>query len=303
MWRQTLAHIRKKQNLFMGGGGMKTLSFIGALDALGPMQWKTISGVSAGAILALLLVLGNSPHDCMGVFLEHEHVLLNCLSFERLCNGESPCNPEVIRQTIIHILAQRGFASHTTFATLASRRSAKLGVVAFCVETSSLVHFTAKTHPNMSLCDALMSSVALPMLFPAIQTTHDTCTYYDAGIISSSPLGLLDAANTFAIIVRSIPCELASGFPETVHIRCGFRMTMAVEYAHMNGMSILQIPSLANGMTLLTRGHNSVSVCMNMGILCFALYAIRIEIAGLLVLMLCCRSYSGPNPACGPLNC
>lgn len=277
------------------------MSFIGALDTLGPVSWRQINGVSAGAILALMLVLGYTPYECLRCFLEYEHVLMGCLSFGRLCQGESPCDPQVIRRTVANILARKGFAPETTLATLASRRSTRLGIIAFCVETSSLVNFTALTHPYMTVCDALTSSVALPLLFPPVRTEDSKCSYYDAGIISSAPLALFDPLETFAIIVRLIPRESASGFPETVHLRCCFRTTMAVEYARSRGMAILQVPPLSNGMTLLTRGHNSPSACMNMGIICFVLYAIRAETAGLLILILCCRSFSGPKQVRGLL--
>ena len=301
MWEQVVSTIRNKRELFLGGGGVKTLSFIGALETLGPVQWRQIHGVSAGAILGLLLVLGHTPYECLRVFLEYEHVLMSCLSLGRLCQGESPCDPKVIRQTVAHMLARKGFAADTTLATLASRRSTRLGIIAFCVETSSLVNFTALTHPQMSVCDALTSSVALPVLFPPVRFDNSECSYYDAGIISSAPLALLDPLNTFAIIVRLLPGESASGFPETAHLRCCFRTTMAVEYAQSKGMAILQVPPLSNGMTLLTRGHNSPCACMNMGIICFALYAIRAETAGLLILMLCCRSFSGRRQVRGLL--
>ena len=297
-----MSTVRSKRHLFLGGGGVKTLSFIGVLDILGPVQWRHIHGVSAGAILALLLVLGHTPHECMRVFLEYEHVLLSCLSLGRLCKGESPCDPKVIRQTVAHILARKGFSANTTFETLASRRSTHLGIMAFCVETSRVVHFTAASHPHVCICDALTSSVALPGLFPPFRPENGKCSYYDAGIISSAPLSLLNPTDTFAIIVRLRPGVSASCFPETVHLRCHFRTTIAVEYALQRGMKILQVPPLSNGMTLLTRGHNSPSVCMNMGVYCFVLYVIRAETAGLLILMLCCQSFYGLRRAHGRLD-
>ena len=293
--------VRKRRNLFLGGGGVKTLSFLGSLEIIGTNHWEVITGVSAGSIIALLLVLGYKPQDSLYTFLEHEHVLLDSLSLERICHGDPPGDPQIVRGIVTSLLARKGFGVDTSFSKLRARRCTRLEIMAFCIETQKIVTFSSDNCPHLPIWEAIAASIAIPVIFPPMRTTcNPSLSYYDAGLISSSPLEFFDAGNTFAIIVRLPVADSGGMFPETIiQFRCTFRVHLAVEDALSRGMMILQVPPLANGMTLLCRGKNTPCVCMNMGKISFVLYALRAEMIGLLALMLCSRCYYGQSRATG----
>ena len=67
-----LKTIRSKRHLFLGGGGYKTLTFLSVLDVIGWSHWQSATGVSAGALLALMLALGYNFQESDEAVLEHE---------------------------------------------------------------------------------------------------------------------------------------------------------------------------------------------------------------------------------------
>ncbi len=298
-WVLCAEELKARGTLFLGGGGFKTLGFLGVLDVLGWDCWDHASGVSAGAFMALMIVLGFSPGECMETFLANEHLLLQHFSISRVCQGEAPLQPQLVKDVVCKVLARKGFSSRATLADLAGRRRMQWSAVCFCVESLRLVRLSAETHPTLVVADVLAAAVALPLLFPPVSMGAPPLQYYDAGLLSSAPLEIFDPCSTVALVVRSAPSRTSGGCSQTLQFRCSFWTKMAGLHARTCGMQVLQVPYPETGVGLLMRGNVSLSTCSDMGVLYTVLYVIRAEILGLLALLVCSPSSCGATPPRG----
>jgi len=298
-WAEKLTDLRERETLFLGGGGFKTLSYLGVLEVLGWQRFRSVCGVSAGAIIALHLALGHSPFEIMGSFLEHEQLLVGSLSLGRLWAGHAPVRPEMVRQAIESILLRKGFKPDATMQDLAQRRPVGFSAVAFCLDTCKLVRFSADSHPGFRVAEVATACIAIPMLFSSVPLGEAGLRYYDAGLVNSAPLGFFPAKETLALVVRSLPVEVPTGLPETVQFRCLFMRTMAHENAANEGMAVMQVPYPTPGVGLLTRSNTPLSVFCETGALYTALYVIQGELVGVLAVLLSCLSFCGTSPPTG----
>jgi predicted acylesterase/phospholipase RssA len=280
-----LGVLRERRHLFLGGGGYKTLGFLAVLDAIGWQQWHRAVGVSAGALIALMLVLGYSLNECQRWLLTNEDVLIESVAPAHIWRGRSPLSPDLAARVTSSILARKGFRPETTMAELKARRAMNFGAVAFCIDTSRLVMFAPETHPTTRVTDVIAASIAIPLLLPPV-CPDGTARYYDAGLVNSAPLGFCEASGTLALVVRP-SSELCAAFPETAQFRCHFIARMSMELARSRGMRVLQVPFPSGGVSLLSRNGTSLSVFLEHGALYVALYVIRHEFLGLLALWLC----------------
>ena len=290
-WFCSFREVRRRRHLFLGGGGYKTLGFLGALQTLGWYSFKSISGVSAGAILALHLTLGYTMPEICTSMSEHELWLFDVVSLGRMRYGRAPICRDDLREMAEKLLTCRGLPSRTTLRQLSQWRGVCFGAVAFCLDTCQLEYFEASTHPDICVADAVAASMAIPLIVSPVEIEVKGVMreYCDAGLVTSAPLAFFDAADTVALIVRLSDASPSVSFPETLFFRSFFLMRMSLERATQRGMIVLQVPYPTPGVGVLMRHNTPVSTCMQVGALYAALYVAKAEIAGAWVVML-----SGP---------
>lgn len=296
--------MRARRCLFFGGGGFRTLGFIGALEALGwGKGWTTpqeACGLSAGAILALHLVLGYNVEGIKQSFLDHEKLIFDGLDLGALCKGRAPLNLALVRKAIKKILLRKGFGAGTTLRDLSERRSMRFSTLALCLDSCRIVRFGLDNTPDLSVVDAVAASVAIPLIFDHVLIGGQR--YVDAGLINSVPLSIFDARSTLAFVVRSCPTLGASPLPETVHLRCQFLASMAVQTAMEQGMHVLHVAHL-KPVSLLSRGNVRFSESFALGMVCCVLSIMTVELLGFLCVV-CSPCCSGGSQSAGPtLSC
>jgi predicted acylesterase/phospholipase RssA len=290
VWEETLDDLRARQCLFLGGGGYKTLSFLGVLEILGWRHFTQVCGVSAGGILALLLCLKCSPSESLSLTGLSERGVQGGFSFSRLCSGQAPMDTAMLRSSLASILEGKGVKSDATLAELAEFAT-KTGAPAFssvclCLTTHKLMRYSASTHPHVSVIDLVLASTAIPMLFAPVALCPEALCC-DAGLINSCPLSFFDPDDTLAMVVRwETPLQSVS-FPQTINLRCHFTAQMSVERNRSRGMQILLVPFPQPGVSLLSRSTTPLSAFMDVGIYYIVLYVLRAEIAGALIVLLC----------------
>ena len=280
-----LEALRRRRHIFLGGGGYKTLSFLSVIKVIGWDRWHSATGVSAGALLALMLVLGYSFREAEEAVLQHEETLLSSLAPTEICKGKSPLSPDLALRMTSMLLAQKNLKKETTMAELRDRRAMRFAAVAFCLNTSKFILFSADTHAHMRVVDVVAASVALPLLLPPVFMPGDL-SYYDAGILNSAPLGFCDPRHTLALVVRSSRGMCSGKLPQTAYMRCSFIKQMSLELARSRGMCVLQVPFPNTGVGVLTRMATPLATFHCHGALFAALFIVRKPILGLLALLL-----------------
>jgi predicted acylesterase/phospholipase RssA len=190
------------RRLLFSGGGIRVISCLGALQVL---QEKNIvkcvreyCGVSAGALLALMLALDYSLHtiqrfcfefdfsDISGVDID---AILDSLDQFGINSGDS------LKNLIRKILYHKGFGPDTTFKQLAdSGKVKKLRMWASDIQYMKLIEFSAEKTPDISVQIALYASMTLPMYFTPVLHPDTNTMLLDGGILDNYPISVLTEA-------------------------------------------------------------------------------------------------------------
>jgi len=166
--------------LCLGPASMGMYSMIGTLKALEPKlkHVKEISGASAGSILALFLALGMSVDEILEKSLDVDITKFVKLSLSCFINKFGFVEMEPIRELMVELCGGRD----PTFADL----DMKIHVAAYCLNTSQTEYFSKDTHPDMKVIDAVLMSIAIPIIFSAGK--YMGRTYVDGGTIEKCPM-------------------------------------------------------------------------------------------------------------------
>ena len=186
------------KHLVFAGGGIKGLAFVGALKSIYDKTGidfsliahkpSTCTGVSIGALLAFLIVIGFSVHE----LLEFSNSLVN-ESFvtidplHLLKGGLSVDTGEKLKLFLINILQKKGFPATITLAQLFSLTKVQLETVVTNLTTASILYLNHELYPDVPVLTAVMASMSLPLIFPPVKGTSGHL-WADGGILENYPI-------------------------------------------------------------------------------------------------------------------
>lgn len=186
--------------LSISGGGFQALYGVHLLAQLeskhGPAanQFHLCVGTSAGAIVAAAVACGVSMDD-----LHHGFITRGVQAFKPRHPGwgrdllrrfrVAKYAPEPLAALVADIAGDRTFADLPT----------PLAVTATRLHDGAAVLFSARTHPDVLVREAVMASAAAPTMFPAAPVDGDL--YTDGGLFANAPdlLGITLARHTTAL--------------------------------------------------------------------------------------------------------
>jgi len=192
------AHIPSRIISFCGGGHLG-ITHIGILKALRERSLlkyvKGVVGISAGALIALMYVLGYTIEDmeklCQNMDLsmftdiESEYAML---FYQTLCVNSG----KMLDIYLKSLLENQGLSARTTFLELKKKRpSTFFRCYATRMQTSDIQEFSAERTPNHSILFATRASMCLPIIFAPMKDPFTDILYYDAGLIHNMPFAFL----------------------------------------------------------------------------------------------------------------
>jgi len=168
----------KPKYLVLGPGGMGYYAILGAYTRMYDelKNIKSISGSSAGALLALFIALGKNPQEIYDISFNvniKDFVKYNIKSF---LSNYGLIDHSQIREKLISICE-----GEPTFSEL----DTELYISAFNVNESKTEYFSKSTHPNMSVIDAVCMSISVPFLFSSVK--YNNKLYIDGGTMECYP--------------------------------------------------------------------------------------------------------------------
>lgn len=228
--------------LVISGGGIKGMAFFGVLKALhDALGWdfgrakpklRTVYGVSIGAFSALLLVLGYSVDELLGMvrFLDlSTMVSLNIASV--LAGGPIGLDDGTALQSKLESLfLERTGRSDMTLQELRAHTGIRLMVSVTDLQRARCVCLSADTHPDMSVCMAVRASMALPPLFAPVMAPDGTL-YADGGLLDNFPLQALATEHVLGLRLTSSAQAAVHSSSIAFLSRIGNLMTAPVEEA------------------------------------------------------------------------
>jgi len=187
------------RRLLFSGGGVRVLSYLGALQVLQEHTLldhvREFCGVSAGALIALMLALGYSFSVLERFCLEYDFSELGHVEPEALLDSIDHFGVntgETLRKLIQKVLQHKGFGPDTTFQELAeSGKAASLRIWATDIQYIKLLEFSHISTPTMPIQLALYASMSLPMVYTPIKHPETGTLLLDGGVLDNYPIGSL----------------------------------------------------------------------------------------------------------------
>lgn len=193
--------------LVLSGGGSAGVMTLGALMSLETFveiqtgrkmvdHFAVFAGVSVGALIATHLALGMSPMDIYAKLVRvipSMRDMASQWSISRLFGTCALLDPGTLRSTLEELLPD-----NPTFAELMARRPNKQLRVFTCnIDRGELEEMSTTATPGVRVIDAVMASMAIPMLYPPVSIAGST--YVDGGLVASFPIGHFDARRCIGV--------------------------------------------------------------------------------------------------------
>ena len=182
------------------GGGMRGLSYIGALEVLGSAGSSTTirayAGVSIGALVAFLCYIGKTTSELRAIAYDLDFASLQHVDEDTVLGILDTCGIDDgagLAAFLERLLISAGFKPSATFADLVGATCASaLRVYATRLTDGVLVEFSRRTSPGVRVVDALRASMALPLYFTPV--VIDGVAYVDGGLVNNYPMDTLSVA-------------------------------------------------------------------------------------------------------------
>lgn len=238
------------KNLVLSGGGVNGVSTCGALKRIYELdgikiklQLKEILGVSVGAIIGLLLTVGYTPNDIIGVIEERDFSkfidvrILTMLSNYGLDTGDK------IKEFICELLEAKQFNGGITFQELFERTKISLRVTATNIVKHTQVIFDHTSNPEMCVIDAVRMSYSIPFIFTRVYNNGDI--HVDGALSDNYPMSLYkDSEETLGIqiISKHGKVEIDSFMSYIMSIINCLKLQLDCEYDDKSTIHIYPLP-------------------------------------------------------------
>ena len=181
------------RRILLSGGGIRGLAHIGALQEMeqqGMLGFvKEWIGVSAGSILALMLVAGYTlkelKHFCEEFDFTH---IVDLDDAPSMILNFGMDTGEKMKRLLEVLLKEKGYSPTITFEELKKQGAKDLRIFATDLHTAKYRIFSATLTPSYKVVDAVRASSSLPIYFQPVDDNDTGHVLIDGGIISNFPL-------------------------------------------------------------------------------------------------------------------
>lgn len=193
------------------GGGIRCVAHVGVLKAMNQAGLlncvKEMIGVSAGALFALLYVLGYTIEQIEDIALNFDFRILGDINPEDLLLFSVSLglnSGDMLEKLVASILHQKGFNKDVTFSELATRTNIAFRCYATELQTSTIKEMSAAATPDMLVRTAVRASMSLPIMYSPVPCGPTLLV--DGGLLHNLPLVFLtqaEVADTWGVLFVS----------------------------------------------------------------------------------------------------
>ena len=193
------------------GGGIRCVAHVGVLKAMHQAGLlgcvKEMIGISAGALFALLYVLGYSIDQIEELALNFDFRILGDINPEDLLLFSVTLglnSGDMLDKLVGSVLHQKGFDKDVTFSQLATKTQFGFRCYATELQTSTIKEMSAATTPDMLVRTAVRASMSLPIMYSPVP--YDSTLLVDGGLLHNLPLVFLneaEVADTWGVLFVS----------------------------------------------------------------------------------------------------
>lgn len=191
--------------LVIGGGGIKTLSFIGTiseLDSQGILDtFDEIIGISGGSVVALTIVLGIPKDVVVRLISDNFPFIFSELRMSNLITRFGLSNGDSLRSLLHSIMKHKSLRPTITLRELYALYPIHLSIGVSNIDTSKGDMFSSDD--NIQVVDAVMASCAIPFYY--IPVTIGDHTYVDGGLMwNNLPVWLMTNEHDMGITIDTV---------------------------------------------------------------------------------------------------
>ena len=162
----------KIENLVVGGGGIKSFSYIGILQKLYNSNKlkniKKLLGVSGGSILLYLYSIGYSPNDLEKLSLNLDlKSLFGNPSINNIIFHKSISSTEYLYLFLEKLTFFKLKLKSIDFETHYKLTNISLNIGCSCINTDKFVIFNKDNYPKENILKIILASCSVPGVFPA----------------------------------------------------------------------------------------------------------------------------------------
>jgi predicted acylesterase/phospholipase RssA len=268
----------KKVDVLLGPGGVRSIAFVGAIQALQQNGYEIehVFGVSAGALVGAAFAARADSNALLDLVRSGE-LFEQVRPPGKLQSLKTLWPPFAASKSIGADFFERVMGGARTFEEL----RVPLGIAALDIRNGRLLAYTSERHPRMPVADALAFCTAVPLFFPWVRAGERLIV--DAAIQTQLPLWLLGSfssplKNRVVALSTVTPLPpppasfgqyigrlfeasgLASDHLEVLQSRRLIRIPIQV-----NGHGFLDRLTLDERMDLITQGRDAVAQAIERG--------------------------------------
>jgi len=277
--------------LFLSGGGLKVAAFVGALEALDAVVFEEVYGLSAGSLVACLLVAGRSVAQIRETFLSTpwSSLFFDACSFGRIFLGKAPVDGDKFRAILSTWLSQCGVPPGATLAWLSRNRTPRFGCFALDLKLGEVVLFEAFKYPDAKLIDVVMASAALPGIMDPVFVAGRS--FIDLGITNNAPLSYLRPSpgkKILALVVNTgtlLLKDMMDSPTIVLRLKCSFLTRAEILSADPEKITVLEMPLPPKSVHPFKVSAEDMQSLMRQGRLATFSRILKSEVAGLFVFL------------------
>lgn len=194
--------------IVVGGGGLKGLSFLGAIhyfEECGVLtKVHTFAGTSVGAIICFLLALGYTPAEQLEMNLDASFLKMKSLNEVFKSKSLLDFTPLMDKLEQVCLEKMNGSPNFREFYNFTGK---SLRIIAYNASKNCQQLFSEKDTPDFKVMDAVRFSCAIPLVFDT-QTTKEGEIFFDGGLVNNLPIDVVqDSKRIFVVSTATAPPE------------------------------------------------------------------------------------------------
>ncbi|WP_107040370.1 patatin-like phospholipase family protein [Brumimicrobium mesophilum] len=207
---------RKIENLVFKGGGVLGMAYAGAVEALEEKNIlagvKSVSGTSAGSILALMISLGYNSAEIKK--------MVNATNFKdfedhwdpfRIATHYGLYKGDYLLKWIKDIIKKKTNDENITYAELSLIGTQDLKVFATDLTLGIICEFSSEKTPDVIVAESIRASMSIPIFFHAWKFTNSKPNdhiYVDGGVLYNFPISIYEPEKTLGFYLYSEKKEI-----------------------------------------------------------------------------------------------
>ncbi len=228
---RTLEDFRLADSLVLSGGGMKGIYILGAIEYLsqevGLNHLKAFYGVSIGAVISTLLMVGYTPLEVMAQICVNKIAQKIAVIDKNIIERKSLFDPKHFVQILEEMISAK-LGNVPSLKEFYEQTGKDLYITTVCLSTPYRpVYLHHLSHPDLKLSAAVHMSMSIPFAFGYAE--YDGKKYIDGGVLDNFPILYASEKNLrpFGICMKNDdhPTEETSFLNEVLFI-----LTLPISY-------------------------------------------------------------------------